>query len=334
MAYKKNKQVRKKMTTAKEKLLKIKDKLKRNAIKAGIMVTSMTTLTAFSPKLEQSENKEKIEQVSEHGQYTQKTHQEQIAKYKQMIAEGKNLNEYLDEAINWDNLEGAEILLKGGADPNLTEKNIIDSNGKTYDMSLNQTPVFFANSLEMVKLLEKYGADLNHKDKYGHQPLFFLSMAMTEFGWDEKTASYLLEKGNSLDNLKQFTPTDAKKIKFCLDLGIKRDMPELLMQSLEFGDVDAIRYILEHGGKKYINTLYTDEHGLTDLPIANASRGSISENSKEKIKLLIENGADINKECSFGSALRSAEKETVAFLKQCTAEYTAKMQKMTMSKER
>lgn len=334
------------MTTAKEKLVKIKDKLKRNAVKAGIVVASMATLTACPPKHRLSEVKENVEQVSKLDQYIQKTHQRQIAKYKQMISEGKNLDERrsLIEAINWDNLEGAEILLNAGADPNLPmAKDIRTVEGKTSDMSLNQTPIFYAKSFEMVKLLEKYGADLNHKDRHGRQPLFFLSGYMPEGGmlsaeWNEKTASYLLEKGNSLDNLQQFRPDNAYKIKFCLEHGIKRDMQELLMQTIELADGNAVRTVLWYGGKKYINTLYTDKQGHTDLPIAKASRGNLSHKNEQKIIVLISKGADIHKECDYGSALRTAEEakdeSKVSLLKQCEAAYIEKMQKMTMSKER
>lgn len=86
-----------------------------------------------------------------------------------MIADGADLDKrnsrqygksVLFEAVEWDNIKGAELLLKAGANPNL---NMEGEQG--------ETPVFYATSLEMVKLLEKYGADLNYKNKDGANSL-------------------------------------------------------------------------------------------------------------------------------------------------------------------
>ena len=65
-------------------------------------------------------------------------------------------------AVIWENYDIAKLLLDAGADPNIADGN------------RRNTPALIASSrgyLEMLKLLIKYGADINIKNQYGNYPL-------------------------------------------------------------------------------------------------------------------------------------------------------------------
>ena len=266
-----------------------------------------------------------------------------MEKYKQMIADGADLDKrnsrqygksVLFEAVEWDNIKGAELLLKAGANPNL---NMEGEQG--------ETPVFYATSLEMVKLLEKYGADLNYKNKDGKQPLFELSgMGVSDDGkrWNEDIATYLIEKGNSISNLEgtygRFTP---EQFKFYQDKGVKLDMQEMLVLTMNANNPEMMRLVLANGGKKYVNSIYPDG---SSTPLLDATMGAARmsgdelEKSYEIIRLLIDNGADIHKKSDFGTPLEIAhemqDEKLAEFLQKCTAERTAKTQAMQAARAR
>lgn len=337
----------------KEKIAKLKEQIRRKAATAGIILATSVTMASCSPKQAQQseENTDKQEQLSAQGE---QKHDEttasfedarrreaewaqQVEKYRQMIADGADLDKrnsrqygksVLFEAVEWDNIKGAELLLKAGANPNL---NMEGEQG--------ETPVFYATSLEMVKLLEKYGADLNYKNKDGKQPLFELSgMGVSDDGkrWNEDIATYLIEKGNSISNLEgtygRFTP---EQFKFYQDKGVKLDMQEMLVLTMNANNPEMMRLVLANGGKKYVNSIYPDG---SSTPLLDATMGAARmsgdelEKSHEIIRLLIDNGADIHKKSDFGTPLEIAhemqDEKLAEFLQKCTAERTAKTQAM------
>ena len=131
----------------KEKIAKLKEQIRRKAATAGIILAASATMASCSPKQAQQseENTDKQEQLSAQGE---QKHDEttasfedarrreaewaqQVEKYKQMIADGADLDKrnsrqygksVLFEAVEWDNIKGAELLLKAGANPNLNMK--------------------------------------------------------------------------------------------------------------------------------------------------------------------------------------------------------------------
>ena len=302
-------------------------------------------MASCSPKQAQQseENTDKQEQLSAQGE---QKHDEttasfedarrreaewaqQVEKYKQMIADGADLDKrnsrqygksVLFEAVEWDNIKGAELLLKAGANPNL---NMEGEQG--------ETPVFYATSLEMVK--------------DGKQPLFELSgMGVSDDGkrWNEDIATYLIEKGNSISNLEgtygRFTP---EQFKFYQDKGVKLDMQEMLVLTMNANNPEMMRLVLANGGKKYVNSIYPDG---SSTPLLDATMGAARmsgdelEKSYEIIRLLIDNGADIHKKSDFGTPLEIAhemqDEKLAEFLQKCTAERTAKTQAMQAARAR
>lgn len=349
----------------KEKIAKIKDQIKRKAATAGIILAASATMASCSPKQAQQseENTDKQEQFStqgkqKHDETTASFEEarrleaiwaEQTEEYKQMITDGTDLDKrnslyggsVLFDAVRWNNLKGAELLLKAGANPNLD-----------LEESMGETPVFFAKSLEMVKLLEKHGADLNYKTKQGKQPLFELSGQgisyqrwIDEDRWNEDIATYLIEKGNSisnLDNTLKGTSTP-EQFKFYQDNGVKLDMQDALGKAIDSNNPEIVRLALTNGGKKYVNSTYFD--GVVTLtPLqaatvgANETSGDELKKSHEIIRLLIDNGADIHKKSDNGTPLEIAHKmqdeKLAAFLQKCTAERIAKTQAMQAAKTR
>lgn len=347
---------------AKEKIAKLKEQVKRKAATAGIILAASATMASCSPKQAQhpEENTDKQEQLSAQGEqeldektasfkdarWKEASWAQQTEEYKQMIADGADLDKrnsrqygksVLFEAVEWDNIKGAELLLKAGANPNLNME------GKQ-----GETPVFYATSLEMVKLLEKYGADLNYKNKDGKQPLFELSgMGVSNDGkrWNEDIATYLIEKGNSISNLDHTYSCmrSPEQFKFYQEKGVKLDMQTALVQAIDYGNPEMVRLALANGGKKYANSTYSDG-GVTSTPLLDATMGTNGESGDELkkrheiIRLLIDNGADIHKKSDIGTPLEMAHEmqneELAAFLQKCTVERTAKTQAMQAARAR
>lgn len=349
---------------AKEKIAKLKEQVKRKAATAGIILAASATMASCSPKQAQhpEENTDKQEQLSAQGEqeldektasfedarWKENEYNRKIEEYKQMIADGADLDKYTEDtkgqksvlfwAVESGNLKGAELLLEAGANPNLSMKGL-GSNGST--------PVFFANSLEMVKLLEKYGADLNYKNKDGKQPLHGLSGFAEAYvygnRWNEDVATYLIEKGNSISNL-DYTYSCMKnpeQFKFYLEKGVKLDMQKALANAIDYGNPEVARLALANGGKKYVNNIYPDG---SSTPLLDATMGADRESGDELkkrheiIRLLIDNGADIHKKCYGVSPLEQAHEmqneELAAFLQKCTVERTAKTQAMQAARAR
>lgn len=345
----------------KEKIARLKEQIKRKAATAGIILAASATMASCSPKQAQQseENTDKQEQLSTQGEQkhdettasfsTASYQMQQTQKYEQMIADGADLDKrnsqqygksVLFEAVEWDNLKGAELLLKAGANPNL---NLEGEQG--------ETPVFYAKSLEMVKLLEKYGADLNYKNKDGKQALYTYSGygLVDKPAWNEQVVSYLIEKGNSLGNLDNYVASDAGRVKFCLEHGIKTDMQKALVSAANAADAEAVRLVLANGGRKYVNSTYTDD-GIISTPlldvvtnIAYSKANERAEDGFEKryndvVRLLIDNGADIHKKGNAGSPVELAqqrgEDKLIDFMQKCTVERAAKTQAMQAARAR
>lgn len=349
----------------KEKIAKLKEQIRRKAATAGIILAASATMASCSPKQAQQseENTDKQEQLSTQGEqkhdettasfedarWREAEWAQQVEKYKQMIADGADLDKrnsrqygksVLFEAVEWDNIKGAELLLKAGANPNLNME------GKQ-----GETPVFYATSLEMVKLLEKYGADLNYKNKDGKQALYTYSGygLVDKPAWNEQVVSYLIEKGNSLGNLDNYVASDAGRVKFCLEHGIKTDMQKALVSAANAADAEAVRLVLANGGRKYVNSTYTDD-GIISTPLLDVVTNIVYSKANERaedgfekryndvVRLLIDNGADIHKKGNAGSPVELAqqlgEDKLIDFMQKCTVERAAKTQAMQAARAR
>lgn len=74
--------------------------------------------------------------------------------------------------------------------------------------------------------------------------------------WNEDIATYLIEKGNSISNLEgtygRFTPD---KFKFYQDNGVKLDMQEMLVLTMNENNPEMMRLVLANGGKS-MSTAY------------------------------------------------------------------------------
>lgn len=336
----------------KEKIAKLKEQIRRKAATAGIILAASATMASCSPKQAQQseENTDKQEQLSTQGEqkhdeatasfedarWREADWAQQVEEYKQMIADGADLDKrnsrqygksVLFEAVEWDNIKGAELLLKAGANPNLSMEG-----------EQGETPVFYATSLEMVKLLEKYGADLNYKNKMGKQPLFAVCLTEGSDGkrWNEDIATYLIEKGNSISNLDHtyISHCTPEQFKFYQDKGVKLDIQKMLEATVG-GNPEVLRLVLANGGKKYVNSIYPDGSmtPLLDATVGAAHEsGDELEKSHEIIRLLIDNGADIHKKSGSSTPLEIAhemqDEKLAEFLQKCAAERTAKTQAM------
>ena len=304
----------------------------KNQMKTAGMVAAFGTMTLNSSAqtVTQDKKENKIETVEKSNKfseyYSEAIENNNIENVKHLIASGKDFNTeetihkddgtYINHpaifmAVLYDNLEIAEVLLQAGANPN-------------HKLDNGKTPAFWTYSVEMLQLLEKYGADLNAKDNNGNQVLHRLSgdsSVMHSSQWNTELAEFLIEKGNSLDNLKYFDPTDPERTKFCVEKGVEFDMETAVYNAVNVGTYEDVKILLENGGGKYVNVAGPDVPGFNDTPFESAIGGMISneecmqwakekkgywanvpmeelkkswEDDKRKAELMISYGADLN----------------------------------------
>ena len=236
----------------------------KNQMKTAGMVAAFGTMTLNSSaqnvtqdiKENKIETVEKTNKFSEY--YCEAIENNNIENVKHLIASGKDFN--VSETIERDDgtytyppaifmaatnrkLDIADILLQEGANPN-------------QKLDHGETPAFWTYSVEMLQLLEKYGADLNAKDNNGNQALHGLSgdsTVMHSSQWNTEVAELLVEKGNSLDNLKNFDPTDPERTKFCVEKGVDFDMDYAVGTAVNIGTYEDLKILLKNGGAKSIN---------------------------------------------------------------------------------
>lgn len=174
------------------------------------------------------------------------------------------INKKLYEAVNNDDLAQVKKLLERGADPN----KVIGGESLLH-IAVNKGD----KSVEKVKLLIEYGANINQKNKYNQTPLYNSFLYNTK---KTKLIKLLLENGAN-PNIKD---------------NINGDSPLLSASMNGTNDIDELKLLLEYGADPNIQQ---DRLKITPLHLA---IGNYLHDRNifcfECIKLLIDHGADIN----------------------------------------
>ena len=162
-------------------------------------------------------------------------------------------------AIENGNIDIAEILLKNKA--------IVD----ICDERTGIAPIHLAtnSSVEMVKLLLRYGADPNVKCNFGMTPLHYFATSQTH---DFEIGKLLIENGASINSMD------------------KRNYSPLYLAILE-DNLNAVRDLLENGAK--VQDCEEINKSLLLIRAINNTEDEIAE-------LLVENGADLEIKTHFG----------------------------------
>jgi ankyrin repeat protein len=211
-------------------------------------------------------------------------------------------------------LECAQLLIKGGADANLTDP---DGVSPMLEATLNF-------HFDLAAFLVQRGADTNKWDKWGRAPLFAavdLNTLPVGGRADRPSADattslrliqLLLEAGaNPNLQLKLFPPyrslRDDRGADSLLTVGTTP-----LVRAAKAGDVPVVRLLLEHGG----NVALATANGITPLMAAtgNASsaidtrgRYKTQNQARQTVELLLAAGADVNaKDAGGQTALHGA----------------------------
>ena len=354
-----------------KKIEKVKNRMKTAGMVAafGTMTLNSSAQTVTQDKQENKiETVEKTNKFSEY--YSEAIANNNIENVKQLIASGKDFNAdeivYKDEvmvgvvgykdgkniyppaifmAARYNDFEMAEILLKAGANPNYKS-----------EVFNGTTSVFWARSAEMLQLFDKYGADLNAKDNDGNQALYRLKENSLS-DWNTEVAEFLVAKGNSLDNLKYFTPDNAERTKFCVEKGVDFDMDYAVGTAVNVGTYEDLKILLKNGGAKSINVGNEGEEysspfetAILDMVGAEETMRWAKENGdtqymksneddwnerKKKAELMISYGADfsnIPEILKLGGGVE-AHPETNKFVKQAEAKQ-AQLNKMKQNQGR
>ena len=156
------------------------------------ILTIITGLTAYHYHNKKQLGLELIRACNKLGTENIEEKNKAIERIKSLVLQGADLNLIDDEGVAlfatvvYNNIEITELLLMNGADPD-----IADNNGFT---SLHR-----CDSLEMIKLLIRYKADINKMDK--KNDLAFLSFAI----WrkDYELVKFLVDNGVRLDITKK-----------------------------------------------------------------------------------------------------------------------------------
>lgn len=160
-------------------------------------------------------------------------------------ASREDLNNQLYTAVMHDDLEAAKVALEAGA--NVSCRDIY-----------GRTPVFIAESLEMLSLLKEYGADVNSQEPSGYTPLL-LSCLLKSDGYAERV-KVLLEAGAN-PNARNLHGRSAMHYRH---------------------DANVVKLLIDYGGD--VNA--QDENGITPL------RNAICRREFDLIQLLLDAGAD------------------------------------------
>ena len=246
----------------------------------------------------------------------------EIEKLKLYIKEGVNLNEKdydgdlpLNLAASYNQFAAVKLLLKNGA----------NANGRS---GYSRTALMNADSLDIIGLLFKYGADISLKDQAGNNALLLASIRA-----NSPKAKILLKNGmdiNSINNLGQtpiikailyeYTSEQKKRnyIKLLLDKKANVNLRDnnnktAFIISKENGYNTISELLLQHGAteenykldpKSLITALINNEYDRAKEMInnnieINFIQGDFSPlmcsiNNIEIMKLLLEKGADVN----------------------------------------
>lgn len=224
---------------------------------------------------------------------------------------GPNAEQFYDIQIKI-----AKLLIENGANVNHVchAINCISS-------SEGSTPLLEAsryNNSEFIKFLLEKGANVNAQDKMGWSPLlvaiksgnYDVAQVLIEHGADVFVEDKLSQNQNLLDmvasgwNWNQKQISDEDQVKLCnllIDKGINADITDQngftpLMQAVNYGNAKLVETLIKKGAnvkakiKGYSTPLMF--LGMTEAQY-DKNRPSVEENERI-IKLLINNGADIN----------------------------------------
>ena len=203
-------------------------------------------------------------------------------------------------AVEKKHTDIAELLIKKSVEKDNTD-NALNIMGRStnQNISIDKTPLYEASqngSLDIVKLLEENGADLNKKASNGISPI---DIAFQNDHLD--IMKYLIEQGadiNSTDNdgMSLISKAIVKKskdsvdlVKYLIEKGAKinkqsNDGWTPLHEAVQAGNKKMVQLLIDHDA--FVNA--ADTKGWTPLHEA-SQRGNI-----EIFKLLVENGANIN----------------------------------------
>jgi ankyrin repeat protein len=190
-----------------------------------------------------------------------------------------------------ESLECARLLLEHGADPNAV------------DSHRQETPLFQVNSLEMLLLLEKYGADLDvvsNEDQYPYEchALYVGDPALLDF-WLKRGVDLnhypgfgepLLNSVVSKLGADQRGEKEVEQVSLLLKLGanpnvgdnVYGDAP--LHTAASYGRVDIARILLDGGADPNF------QNHRNETPLHKA----VEKESVTLVQLLVERGADVN----------------------------------------
>ena len=207
---------------------------------------------------------------------------------RQLIERGANINAANDGGLTAlmlaaDDAEKTRLLLEHGADPNATSAE-------------NRTALAIAlgnrRSAPVVKLLLDHGANLDVKSYRGRSPF-------SGAGDDETVLRMLLDHGVDVERLsKGFARALSSDCSACIDLLIpavpKDELSSDLIETAGDRDARAFKILLDHGADAK-----TVEPGLAFTALMYAADSEIG--AVEKVKKLIDQGADINARTAEGS---------------------------------
>ncbi|MBQ8750052.1 MAG: hypothetical protein IJZ30_00240 [Alphaproteobacteria bacterium] len=168
----------------------------------------------------------------------------------------------------------------------------------------NNKPIHYAETLEMVKFLEKNGADLNATNEDGRNLLEIVLYKSSDHNIDvDGIGKYLLEKGNKAEGI---TPYSYSAIKFCLENNVNFDREGALFNVVNVGKPETLELLLKSDGGKYVNSKISD-NGLSvdgsitpleDLMIG-CSQNTFDDEWQKKVDLLVSYGANTKRAVEF-----------------------------------
>lgn len=226
----------------------------------------------------------------------QAVREENMALVKQLLEGGADVNFQEEEwgwsplhnAVQTDNKDIVELLLRSGADPCLRKRN-------------GATPFIVAaivGNVRMLKLFLSKGAEINERDLHG----FTAFMEAAEYGKVD-ALRFLYENGAEV-NLGRKTMEDQERL--------KKGGATALMDAAKAGRVDVLRILLEEMGA---DVKARDNMGRNAL--IRALTGRDDRNVEDVTRLLLHHGADVNVSGEKGKTplILAVEKQNLALVR-------------------
>ncbi len=185
------------------------------------------------------------------------------------MADTKDLNVQLFEAIKQDNIDKVFDLIAAGADVNAKNEN-------------EETPLHFAKEPQIVRRLIEANADVNAADKGGYRPI--------HSAFEAEVAQLLLEAGadvNATTTVCQYTPlhrvTNPDVLKLMIDAGANVNAQDVHGNTPlhNVRHLKGMQHLVEAGADVNLK----DEYGR--IPLHNKM-------DEEGITYLVKQGADVN----------------------------------------